>query len=161
MDRRYFLKTATALGGMSLVNPTLADPIAAGLLASDLVYLSPIKSNGKVSACQAEIWFAYDGANIYVCTGSESWRATAPTLGLAMTRIWVGDLGQWQNTDGQYKNLPSIVAKASVESSQQEQARVLELFGEKYRVSWLVWGRRFRKGLADGSRTMLKYQPVA
>lgn len=161
MDRRYFLKTATALGGMGLVNPTMADPIKMGLQASDLVYLSPLKSNGKESACQAEIWFAYDGASIYVCTGSESWRAVAPTLGLAMTRMWVGDLGQWQDTDGEYKNLPSMLAKASIESSQEEQTRVLELFGDKYRLSWLVWGRRFRKGLADGSRKMLKYQPVA
>ena len=161
MDRRYFLKTATALGGMSLVNPTLANPIATGLRTSDLVYLSPIKSNGDESACQAEIWFAYDGASIYVCTDSESWRATAPTLGLAMTRIWVGDLGQWQDTEGQYKNLPALVAKASIESSREEQTRVLELFGDKYRISWLVWGRRFRKGLADGSRTMVKYQPIA
>jgi len=161
MDRRYFLKTATALGGMGLVNPTLANPIATGLRTSDLVYLSPIKSNGDESACQAEIWFAYDGASIYVCTDSESWRATAPTLGLAMTRIWVGDLGQWQDTEGQYKNLPALVAKASIESNREEQTRVLELFGDKYRISWLVWGRRFRKGLADGSRTMVKYQPIA
>ncbi|MFT5561323.1 MAG: hypothetical protein ACJAYE_001394 [Candidatus Azotimanducaceae bacterium] len=161
MDRRHFLKTTTALGGMSLVTPTLADPITTGLNTSDLVYLSPIKSNGKESACQAEIWFAYDGVNIYVCTGSESWRATAPTLGLAMTRFWVGDLGQWQGTKGEYKSLPSLVAKADIETSQAEHTRVLELFGDKYSLSWLVWGRRFRKGLADGSRTMLKYQPVA
>ena len=161
MDRRHFLKTATAMGGMSLVNPSLADPITTGLTASDLVYLSPIKSNGKESACQAEIWFAYDGVHIYVCTDTDSWRATAPKLGLEMTRIWVGDLGQWQDANGEYKNLPSLMAKASIESSDQEQARVLELFGDKYRLSWLVWGRRFRKGLANGSRTMLKYKPVA
>ncbi len=77
MDRRHFLITATALGSMSLVNPTLAsptlaDPITTGLSTSDLVYLSPIKSNGKESACQAEIWFVYDGADVYVCTGSRA-----------------------------------------------------------------------------------------
>ncbi len=161
MDRRDFLKATTAAGLTGIFKPALANDITQGLKTSDLVYLTTIKSDGQESACQAEIWFTYDGASIYVCTGTDSWRARAPTLGLTMTRVWVGDLGRWQNTDGRYKRLPVLMAKASIETDKAELERILELFGNKYSMSWLVWGRRFRKGLADGSRTMLKYQPVA
>jgi hypothetical protein len=158
MDRRYFLQTAAVLGSLGFIKPAAGDATTEGLSSSELVYLTPIKSNGEESRCQAEIWFVYDGAAVYVCTGSENWRAQAPALGLASTRIWVGDLGQWQGTEGKYKSLPTMMAQASIESDQQEHQRVLELFGDKYGLTWLAWGPRFRKGLADGSRTLIKYR---
>tara|TARA_R110002110_G_scaffold113729_2_gene282233 strand:- start:210 stop:707 length:498 start_codon:yes stop_codon:yes gene_type:complete len=158
--RRGFLKATAAASLTGLLNPVLAESIQSGLNASDLVYLTPIQSNGTESACQAEIWFVYDGSAIYVCTDTNSWRAAAPRLGLTMTRIWVGDLGRWQSTNGEYKNLPALMASASIESKPAEQQRVLELFGDKYSMSWLLWGPRFRKGLKNGSQTLLKYQPV-
>jgi len=37
-------------------------------------------------------------------------------------------------------------------------AAALKAFGEKYPIQWLLWGNRFRRGLADGSRVMLAYQ---
>jgi hypothetical protein len=160
LDRRNFLKATTAIGFTGLFSPALADSIQDGLKNSDLVYLTTIKSNGQESKCQAEIWFVYDGAHIYVCTDTDGWRAQALDLGLNMTRVWVGDLGRWQRTKGKYKELPSLMAKCSIESDETEHKRVLDLFSDKYDLSWLAWGPRFRKGLANGSRTMLKYQPV-
>ncbi|MFT4676923.1 MAG: hypothetical protein ACJAX5_001085 [Patiriisocius sp.] len=160
MDRRYFLQTAAVLGSLGFFRPAAGEAATEGLSSSELVYLTPIKSNGEESRCQAEIWFVYDGAAVYVCTRSESWRAQAPALSLASTRIWVGDLGQWQDTEGKYKSLPTMMAQASIEYDQQEHKRVLELFGDKYGLAWLAWGPRFRKGLADGSRTLIKYRPA-
>lgn len=160
LNRRHFLKSAAAVSAASVIAPASADPIAEGLKSSDLVYLSPIKSNGQESACQAEIWFVYDGADIFVCTGTESWRAKAPTMGLNMTKFWVGDLGQWKNTNGDYKNLPSMMAKASLEPDPAEHERILDLFAKKYPLSWVIWGPRFRKGLKNGKRTMLRYKPA-
>lgn len=161
MDRRDFLKASAMLGVSSVIQPAMADPILQGLNESDLIYLSPIKSNGRESSCQAEIWFVYDGASCYVVTRTGSWRATAPSKGLTSTRIWVGDLGEWTGPNGKHVELPTYVAKASIEPDKAEQERVLELFGDKYSMSWLVWGPRFRKGLTDGSRTMLKYQRMS
>ena len=103
LNRRHFLKSAAAVSAASMMTPAGADPLAEGLKNSDLVYLSPIKSNGQESACQAEIWFVYDGADIFVCTGTESWRAKAPTMGLNMTKFWVGDLGQWKIRGNHFK----------------------------------------------------------
>ncbi len=160
MDRRYFLKSATLMGALGLLKPSASTAADEGLRSSDLVYLTPIKSNGMESSCQAEIWFVYDGASIYVCTGSESWRTQAPKQGLTSTKIWVGDLGRWKATKGKYKQLPSLMAQASIETDTQEQERVLELFGNKYSLSWLVWGPRFRKGLGDGSRSLIRYKPT-
>ena len=160
LNRRGFLKSAAVVGASSVINPVLADPIQEGLNTSDLVYLSPIKSNGGLSACQAEIWFVFDGVDIFVCSGTDSWRVDAAKQGLTMTQFWVGDLGQWKDTNGEYRNLPAMTGKASIETNPDEQARVLDLFGDKYPLAWIIWGPRFRKGMANGKRTMLRYRPV-
>ena len=38
-------------------------------------------------------------------------------------------------------------------------ARWLELFGDKYPISWLRYKSIFTDGLADGSRSLLRYRP--
>jgi hypothetical protein len=165
-NRRHFLKltggTLALLGLPGLVRAAdNASGLATAIRESDLIYLTPIKSNGEESQCQAEIWFAADGRDMFVVTGTDTWRARAPRMGLAKARVWVGDLGVWTGTDGKYKNLPNVDTDVSVIEDKQEQERVLELFGDKYTMEWLVWGRRFRNGLEDGSRTMLRYRPTA
>ena len=89
-----------------------------------------------------------------------AWRARAIGRGLAKSQVWVGDVGQWQRSDGKYKNLPSLVANGSQVDDALEHVRVLEIFGGKYADEWGTWGPRFRNGLADGSRVLLKYQPA-
>jgi len=160
----------------SLLNYSLAAPIAASLVpvsvvfaqdplksaitSSSLIYLTPIQSNGKESRCQAEVWYVYDKVDMYVCTSVKSWRAQAAAQGLDRARIWVGDLGAWKNTDGGYKALPRVDAQATVVSDETLVQKALELFGKKYSVEWIVWESRFRKGLVDGSRVMLRYRPL-
>lgn len=160
--RREVLK-ATGLGLMAGLAPRLAfasDALPEGVHSSDLIYLTPIKANGQESSCQSEIWFVTDGTDLFVCTGTESWRARAARKGVTRTRIWVGDLGNWQNTDGKYKDLPRLEATASVVDDKARQDEILDLFGDKYPMSWVVYGPRFRNGLADGSRTMIRYRPA-
>jgi len=128
---------------------------------SDLIYLTPIRSDGKESRCQAEVWFVADGDDLFIVTGSDSWRARAVRQGLHDTRIWVGDLGAWKSTDGKYRSLPQSDMKGSEVLNTDERNRVLDLFGSKYPVQWVLWGSRFRDGLADGSRGMFRYQPTA
>lgn len=159
MDRRQFIKASVVLSAAGFLNPSLANTLKEGLKASDLVYLSPIQSNGRESSCQAEIWFVYDGADIFVCSGTDSWRVKAAQSGLRKTKFWVGDLGQWKDTNGAHKDLPSLYAKASIETDLKEQERVLEMFRDKYSISWLLWGPRFKKGLKSGRRTMIRYRP--
>jgi len=160
----------------SLLKYSLAAPVAASLVpgssvfaqdslknainSSSLIYLTPIQSNGKESRCQAEVWYVYDKVDMYVCTSMKSWRAQAAAQGLDRARIWVGDLGAWKNTDGGYKALPQVDAQVSVVFDETLVQKALGLFGEKYPVEWVVYESRFRTGLVDGSRVMLRYRPL-
>jgi hypothetical protein len=127
---------------------------------SDVMYLTPIRSDGKESRCQAEVWFVHHESDLYVVTADDAWRAQAIAKGLTRTRIWVGDVGAWRDSEGAYRTLPQIEAVASQIPDAETQNSVLDAMGGKYSVEWFVWGPRFRNGLADGSRVMLRYQPV-
>ena len=136
--------------------PTLQQSIN----SSDLIYLTPICSNGRESNCQAEVWFVPDGTDLYIVTAAEAWRAQAVKKGLSKARIWVGDLGQWQGTNGKYKTLPQLEVSATEVTSADRKEKILDGFGKKYPVSWIVYASRFKNGLADGSRVMLRYRPI-
>lgn len=129
------------------------------LLDSNLVYLSPFRTDGSLSHCQAEVWYTMLGADVFVVTATESWRAQAPVKGLARTKLWIGDLGVWKRAD--YESLPTVVAEASIETNEKILEQVLQQFGYKYSREWGKWGPRFSQGLADGSRTMLRYRLFA
>ena len=164
ISRRTLLKTSAAAAAALPLLPVLgrAEPgWRAAAEASPLIYLTPILSNGAESRCQAEIWFASFGGAMYVVTATEAWRAQAIRQGLSQARIWVGDVGTWHRADGGYKALPMVGANASIETDAAVQGQVLEVMGGKYSAEWDTWGPRFRNGLADGSRVMLKYEPTA
>ena len=96
------------------------------------------------------------GADLFVCTATDSWRSRAPRQGISRAKLWVGDLGQWRRAD--YKSLPSIYGAASLVSDPAIIDKVLQRFGDKYASSWRTWGPIFRDGLTDGSRTLLRYR---
>ena len=127
---------------------------------SELIYVAPILSDGGASRCQAEVWFVHHASNLYVVTANDAWRAQAVGKGLTRTQIWVGDVGAWNDSNGAYRELPQIQAVSSQVSDADSQSSVLDAMGDKYRLEWVVWGPRFRNGLADGSRVILRYQPV-
>ena len=154
--RRDLLKAAPALG----LIPLLANAQATAAAESPLIYLSPVKSDGNLSRCQAEIWFVGDGDDFCVVTANDAWRAEAIGQGLTQAKVWVGDVGQWQSSRGKYKDLPSVMTTASVVEDPVEHARLLTTFGNKYSGEWGTWGPRFKRGLADGSRVMLRYSPT-
>jgi len=167
IGRRQILGTLATLGGLAALALTprrlfaAAPTLAEALAATDLIYLTPIRADGTESRCQAELWFASDDTDIYVVTAAAAWRARAVADGLDRARIWVGDLGVWTRTDGRYRNLPQIDSSAALVTDSGEHERVLKLFGSKYPLGWVLWGPRFRRGLANGSRVMLRYQPLA
>ena len=136
-----------------------ADALPELLAGTDLVYLTPLRSDGAESRCQAEVWFVAEGTDIWVVTATDAWRARAVRSGRTRARLWIGDLGVWTRAEGKYRELPSLDAEASLVTDAALHNHVLSLFGAKYPVSWVLWGPRFRKGLADGSRVMLCYKP--
>lgn len=138
-----------------------ADDLQKAINESDLIYLTNLRSDGGESKCQSEVWFTADDSRLFVVTATHSWRVRAVKKGLTRARIWVGDVGNWRSSDGKYKSLPSIETSASIVSDAELSDRVLERFGAKYSMEWLVYGPRFRNGLKEGSRTMLQYRPLA
>ena len=159
MNRRTFLHHGGVAAVAALTAPWLS-AVAQAADESALIYLSPFKSNGALSQCQAEVWYVQDDADMCVVTANNAWRARAVRQGLSKTQVWVGDVGQWQSSDGRYKSLPAMNAQASIEGDPIEHARLLQKFGAKYDREWSSWGPRFKKGLADGSRVLLRYQPA-
>jgi hypothetical protein len=137
-----------------------ASSIKQAIDSSDLIYLTAIRSDGNESSCQSEVWFVPRGSDLYVVTATSSWRVRALKKGLNKARIWVGDLGPWQGTEGKYKDLPILDAMAAEVTDATEQEQILDKFGSKYTAGWIFYGSRFRDGLADGSRTMVRYRPM-
>ncbi|MBT4519053.1 MAG: hypothetical protein HOC23_03530 [Halieaceae bacterium] len=165
LTRRTLLQASLSSAGLTLLPCSgalgLSNRLSTDLKGSDLIYLTPILSNGQESNCQAEIWYIWDGSDIYVCTDSGSWRVQAVANGLQEARIWVGDLGNWKRSNGKYKTLPAMDAHCSIVTDTAVHAMALEKFGNKYPFGWIKYGPIFRDGLASGARTLLKYHPVS
>ena len=151
----------TAWGAPAAVAPPAAAQTAKALQdalqASDVVYLTPLHKSGKESLCHAEIWFVQNSGVVYVVTANTAWRAKAIARGVGRARIWAGDFGNWKKADGRFRAAPNYVAKGARVTDPKEIERVLDLYGSKYRVQWLLWSGRFHAGLKDGSRVMLRY----
>ena len=101
-----------------------------------------------------------DGEDLLVVTASDRWKAIAVSRGLDRARIWVGDFGRWKRSGGRYKSAPSFLAKARFEADASVAGRALVAFGAKYPDEWDKWEPRFRTGLADGSRVLIRYRGI-
>ena len=161
--RRSLLGSVAAVFASVLMPLARAKPLTpaaalhVALESSGLIYLSPLHKSGKESRCHAEIWFVQKNGVVYVVTANTAWRAKAITRGLDRARVWAGDVGPVKSAGDRYRSAPMFVAKGAQVTDAKEIESVLDLYGSKYRVSWLLWSSRFHNGLKDGSRVMLRY----
>lgn len=157
LTRRQILALCGSLPFVKPLQAVAVNSKANPLENSSLAYISPFKSNKALSRCQAEVWYVrYEGA-LYVCSDTVSWRVKAVLQGLVKARLWVGDVGEWDKSEQSYKSLPAYTATADIARGDLLWDSLMDLFGDKYPLEWLLWRRSFRNGLADGSRTMLRY----
>ena len=173
ISRREFVYGAAALSGAVLLPAGVAWPsdpkfqvsknARAAIEKSNLIYITPIKSDGSESACHAEVWFYADGADLLVVTKQELWRSQAVKRGLDRARIWVGDFGVWKRSKGAFKQAPTFLAQVEhITTDAEEVARTLRAMTVKYAdEGWSTYGPLFKEGLADGRRVLLRYRPVA
>ncbi len=160
LNRRLFLQQTASLLAVATLPRIASANAAEALKTSELVYLSPLRSDSSLSRCRGEVWFVQDGKDVMVVTRSVAWRAKAIQEGLDEAMLWVGEVGVWTRSNGRYKSLPSVKVRGRIESDPDAWESVLKLYKEKYQMSWTFWRRRFENGLADGSRTMLRYQII-
>jgi hypothetical protein len=134
----------------------------AALGTSPLVYVSALKRDGSESRCHAEVWFIGEGDSALVVTSSKAWRAQAIGKGLTKARLWVGDHGEWDSSlkTRAFEASPTFLAEASLERDPKAHDHALVLFGSKYTREWGTFGPRFKAGLADGSRVLIRYRAV-
>jgi hypothetical protein len=173
ISRREFVLGAATLSGAALLPASVAWPgdakfrvskaAQAAIETSKLIYITPIKSDGEESSCHAEVWFCADGADLLVVTKQGLWRSEAVKRGLDRARIWVGEFGVWKRSKEAYRNAPTFIAQAAHISTDVEAVeRTLKAMSAKYAdEGWDTYGPRFKEGLADGSRVLLRYRPVA
>ena len=163
IPRRKFLTRSVALAvsaaSFSPLGLAKESPAVAALDKSALIYLTPILSNGDESTCHGEVWFVHHNKEIFVVTQQDAWRAQAVRQGLNTAAIWIGEFGVWKSAKNKYRSAPYLRISGQLETNAEVHADILEKFGKKYADEWGSWGPRFRKGLADGSRVMLRYQP--
>jgi len=107
-----------------------------------------------------EVWFVQAGTELLVVTASDRWKALAVGRGLDGARIWVGDFGRWKRSGGRFKTGPTFVAEARFDADASVMESALAAFGAKYPDERGKWEQGFRKGLADGSRVLIRYRPA-
>ena len=139
---------------------TLTEATTRLLETSGYVYISPLRSNGSESKCHGEVWFLWDTDSVLIVTSQKAWKAEALRAGLDQARIWVGDLGRIRQARSKLPGAPSFLARARMEEDPRAFQRVLQSFGGKYPDEWDKWEPRFKKGMASGSRLMIRYTPV-
>lgn len=144
-------RIATALVAVAaFVSAALAEispEIRKGLEESTYVYVSSTRKDGSLSKA-AEIWFLWHEGAVYVATPPSSWRVKRIKAGRTDAKIWVG------KPDG-----PAFEAKGELAAEPAVHAVMFETFAKKYGSRWESYEERFRAGLADGSRVLVKYTP--
>jgi hypothetical protein len=142
---------ARAQGGFELAAETRA-----ALEKQPLVYISPLRKDGKESRCHGEVWYFIDQGDVVIGTDPARWKARAVQSGRDRARIWVPKSSGAQG----YKDALSFEARARLEPDRAVFDRLFERFAAKYGGEWDTWGPRFRDGYADGTRVVLRYTPV-
>jgi len=181
LDRRRFVAGAFAGSALVAAWPAGAWPggrlaarsaragalpadLVAALEKSEYVYVSPLKRDGSESRCHGEVWYAWLDDSVVMTVSSDGWKAGAIERGLDRARLWVGDYGRWKGvlgTNDRFRKGPSFEASAERVRDAALVERLLAVYERKYPAEIGRWRDRMRKGNADGSRTLIRYRPVA
>ncbi len=117
------------------------------LASSTYVYISTQRKDGTFGK-PAEIWFMwYDGA-VWVGTPPTTWRVKRIKHHRPNAKIAVG------KPDG-----PSFDAVGSIVKDDKVAAKLFETYAKKYPDRWPGYEEKFRTGIKDGSRVLVKYLP--
>jgi hypothetical protein len=167
LDRRRFLIGAgVALGFLALPRGAAAQarPLAPetqrALETSRLVYVSPLLADGRESRCHGEVWYFADGGDAVLATSRDGWKARALRRGRDRARLWFGDFGRYRSWRDQLAGAPGCDARARFDPDPAVFERLLAAFAKKYPDEWSKWEPRFRAGVADGSRLVVRYSPI-
>ncbi|MBI3756779.1 MAG: hypothetical protein HY267_02270 [Deltaproteobacteria bacterium] len=126
---------------------SLSPELQKTLESSKYIYVQSSRKNGEMSKA-AEIWFMLHNGAVWVCSPPTTHRVKRIKAGKTKAKIFVG------KSDG-----PSFTAKGSLVKDPAVNNVLFETFAKKYGNDWTSLEKEFRKGLADGSRTLVRYDP--
>jgi hypothetical protein len=125
----------------------LAPALQAELTRSTYVYIATTRKDGSLGKA-AEIWFLYHNGAVYVASPPTAWRVRRIKAGRPQAKIAVG------KSDG-----PSFIATGAVVNEPEVSPILFETYAKKYPDGWPKFEGKFRSGLKDGSRVLIKYTP--
>jgi len=135
----------------ALVKPAHSSSLSAdqqkALESSKYVYIQSTRADGSLSKA-AEIWFMFHDGAVWVCSPTTTHRVKRIQAGKTGAQIAIG------KADG-----PSFKAKGSLVKDAAVDKVLYETFAKKYEGSWSSYEKQFKEGLANGSRTLVKYDP--
>ena len=126
---------------------SLSPELQKALESSKYVYVQSTRQNGELSKA-AEIWFMYHDGAVWVCTPTTTHRVKRIQAGKTEAKVAVG------KPDG-----PSFMTKSSLVKDPEVNKVLFETFAKKYADGWSSYEKQFKEGLANGSRTLVKYDP--
>ena len=139
------------------VASTAGAPATAGALSAEqqqaldsskYVYIQSERKSGAFGS-KAEIWFFHHDGAVWVGTPVATHRVKRIQAGRTKAKVWIG------SQDG-----PSFDATGSIVTDEAVNEILFETFAKKYANGWSSYGDGFRKSLADGSRVLVRYDPV-
>jgi hypothetical protein len=127
----------------------LAPEITRALDTSPYVYIASERKDGSFGS-PAEIWFMYDQGAVWMASPATTWRVKRIKAGRPAARIAVGS-----------RTGPTFTARGSFVRDPAVYERLSATFAKKYPDRWPGYEARFRDGLKDGTRVLMRYDPVA
>jgi len=147
---RAALVTAIALGvvaGSGITASALSSALERALETRKYVYIQSSRKDGSFGS-PAEIWFMLHDGAVWVASDKSSWRARRIRWGRPKARIAVGS-----------KAGPGFMATGSFVADPKLYEEMFRVYARKYPREWPRWEPKFRGGLADHSRVLIKYVP--
>jgi len=127
---------------------SLSPELQKALDSSEYVYIQSARKDGTLGK-PAEIWFMHHQGAVWVASPVTTYRVKRIQASQTNAKVWIG------KTDG-----PAFDAKGSIVKDPEVNKALFESFAKKYSSGWSSYEEQFRSGLADGSRVLIKYEPV-
>jgi hypothetical protein len=148
--RRSLVLLAVALAAVTrgALAADLPADVAQALANSRYVYIATERKAGGYGT-PAEIWFMWDRGAVWVASPPTTWRVKRIRARRPHARIAVGT-----------KEGPSFTATGSLVRDPAVYERLFTTYAKKYPDGWPQYESRFREGLKDGSRVLIRYAPT-
>jgi hypothetical protein len=117
------------------------------LASAKYVYIATQRKDGSFGK-PAEIWFMWHDGAVWVGTPPTTWRVKRIKHKRPNAKIAVG------KADG-----PSFEAVGSIVKDAKVADLLRETYAKKYPDRWPGFAEKFKEGLKDGSRVLVKYVP--